>query len=257
MKWPKAVKNPIKKTFNSIGYNIHKIMPVHEFPLDFDQTEIEDVRSVRPYTMTSALQIISMFDAIKYICANKIGGSIVECGVWKGGSMMIAARVLKRQNGMNRDLYLFDTFAGMPEPGKEDTAYKDFNAPVLWKTNQSKSGPNQWNYGSLEEVRANVASTGYPMERVHFVKGKVEDTIPGTIPERIAILRLDTDFYESTLHELKHLYPRLTPGGILIIDDYGCWKGARKATDEYIAEHKLPIFLARQDQEGRIAIKPY
>jgi O-methyltransferase len=83
----------------------------------------------------------------------------------------------------------------------------------------------------------------------------VEDTIPNNIPEKIAILRLDTDWYESTRHELVHLFPRLSPYGVLIIDDYGCWQGAKKAVDEYISENNLRIFLSRIDSTGRIAIK--
>jgi hypothetical protein len=85
--------------------------------------------------------------------------------------------------------------------------------------------------------------------------GKVEDTIPADIPEKIALLRLDTDWYESTKHELIHLFPRLQKGGVLIIDDYGFWKGARKAVDEYFAENNIQILLNRIDDTGRMAIK--
>jgi O-methyltransferase len=116
-------------------------------------------------------------------------------------------------------------------------------------------GTGIWCYAGLEEVRVNLASTGYPVDRVHFVRGKVEDTIPGTVPEPIALLRLDTDWYESTKHELTHLFPRLVPGGVLIIDDYGHWQGARQATDEYFASARVPLLLHRVDYTGRIAVK--
>ena len=107
---------------------------------------------------------------------------------------------------------------------------------------------------TLDEVAApTCAATGYPAERLHFVEGKVEDTIPEQAPERIALLRLDTDWYESTRHELEHLYPRLSPGGVLIIDDYGHWEGARQAVDEYF---KGEVYLHRIDYTGRLAIKP-
>jgi O-methyltransferase len=100
-----------------------------------------------------------------------------------------------------------------------------------------------------------MASTGYDKQKVHFHQGKVELTIPAAAPDQIALLRLDTDWYESTRHELEHLYPRLSPGGILIIDDYGHWSGARKATDEYIEKYAPSLFLARIDYTGRIAVK--
>ncbi len=104
-------------------------------------------------------------------------------------------------------------------------------------------------------MSANLAATGYDAQRLHYVKGKVEDTIPSAAPEQIAILRLDTDWYASTRHELEHLYPRLARGGVLIIDDYGHWEGARRAVDEYFATQQVAILLNRLDQTGRIAIK--
>jgi hypothetical protein len=104
-------------------------------------------------------------------------------------------------------------------------------------------------------VKLNIESTNYPKNLVHFVKGKVEDTIPQTMPEKIAILRLDTDWYESTYHELKHLFPKLVKGGIIIIDDYGHWKGAREAVDQYFTENGIHILLNRIDYTGRIGIK--
>ncbi len=100
-----------------------------------------------------------------------------------------------------------------------------------------------------------MLSTGYPKEKIHLIKGKVEDTIPENIPKEIALLRLDTDWYESTKHELIHLFPLLKPNGILIIDDYGHWEGARKAVDEYISDNNIHILLNRIDYSGRISVK--
>jgi len=107
----------------------------------------------------------------------------------------------------------------------------------------------------LDEVKKNVYGTGYPQDKIHFVKGKVEDTIPGTMPNQIALLRLDTDWYQSTMHELTHLFPLLQAKGVLIIDDYGHWQGAGKAVDEYFADKQISILLNRIDYSGRIAIK--
>ena len=100
-------------------------------------------------------------------------------------------------------------------------------------------------HASLEDVRANVALAGVPSERVRYVDGKVEDTIPQDVPDRIALLRLDTDWYESTLHELGHLWIALLPGGVLIIDDYGHWQGARQAVDEFFAGRDDAPMLTR------------
>jgi hypothetical protein len=108
-------------------------------------------------------------------------------------------------------------------------------------------------YSPLDEVRANVTRTGLPLERFAFVKGMVEQTIPGTMPPgAISILRLDTDWYESTRHELIHLFPRLSPGGVLIVDDYGFWRGSREACDEYFREQDVRMLLTRIDRIGAV-----
>jgi hypothetical protein len=107
----------------------------------------------------------------------------------------------------------------------------------------------------LEEVRSNLVATGYPLDRVRFVKGIVQDTIPAAAPEVIALLRLDTDWYDSTAHELLHLYPRLVPGGVLIIDDYGEMPGQKEAVDEFCQRNGINLLLNRIDSSGRIAVK--
>ena len=144
----------------------------------------------------------------------------------------------------------------MSEPSEHDRDWRGVSAAELMKRDADHKETSVWCYSSLDEVRGNMTRTGYPAERMRFVKGKVEDSIPGEVPLQIALLRLDTDFYESTYHELRHLYPRLAPGGVLIIDDYGHWAGARKATDQYFAEIGLPLLLQRIDYTGRIAIRP-
>lgn len=99
-----------------------------------------------------------------------------------------------------------------------------------------------------------MADTGYPIERVRFVEGRVEDTLPVRVPDRISLLRLDTDWYESTRCELEHLFPKLVPGGVLIVDDYGHWEGCRRAVEEYFDENNIPMLLNRIDYTGRIGI---
>ena len=112
-----------------------------------------------------------------------------------------------------------------------------------------------WAIAGLEDVREGMAETGYPADRVHLHPGLVEDTIPREAPEQIALLRLDTDWYSSTLHELEHLYDRVPSGGIVIFDDYGHWLGARQAVDEFLARRGERLLLAPM-ASGRIAVKP-
>jgi hypothetical protein len=216
------------------------------------------IRRVRRYTMTSPRRIAALCDGVEYAVRAGVPGAVVECGVWRGGSMMAAALTLMRLDAADRDLYLFDTFAGMPPPTEEDkfSAYDGYNPMRHWRRRQRSSGVNAWHYVPAEDVRAAVLSTGYPAERVHLIEGRVEDTLPGAAPDQIAVLRLDTDWYGSTRHELQHLYPRLSPGGVLILDDYGHYEGARRAVDEYFEARGERLLLNRIDYTGRVAVKP-
>jgi len=215
----------------------------------------EVIHTVKPFTMTSPARIAALCDAVSHVVRHGIAGGFVECGVWKGGSAMAAALRLVQLNEANRPLFLFDTFEGMTAPSEIDRSGRSgFSAAALLK-----SAPDSSNIAArapIDDVRRNMAATGYPPDLVHLVRGPVEETLPERAPDRIAVLRLDTDWYSSTRHELVHLYPRLAAGGILIIDDYGDWQGARKAVDEYFDEQKIPIFLHRIDHTGRIAVKP-
>ena len=225
--------------------------PGAAIPADLDAGVRATIEFVRPYTMTSAERIAAVCDAARYISRSGIAGAVVECGVWRGGSMMAAARTLLEERDTARDLYLFDTFEGMTEPGAADVSI--FGAAAA---EEYKLHPEGWCAASLDDVRESMQRVGYPSDRVHLVKGLVEETIPGGAPQQIALLRLDTDWYESTRHELEHLFPRITPGGVLIIDDYGHWQGARKAVDEYLQTRGIPLLLARTDYTGRIAVVP-
>ena len=225
-----------------------------EFPPDFDEHDIAEHRAVKQYTMTSPERILALRTGVRHIVAAGIEGEIVECGVWRGGSMLAVARTLLELGDTSRNLYLFDTFEGMSEPTENDRMYSGQAAAELLEGHDREE--RVWAYAPLDGVRELLTNAGYPNDKLHFVKGKVEHTIPEAGPERIALLRLDTDWYESTKHELDHLYPRLARGGVLIIDDYGHWQGARKAVDEYIAEHDLKLLLNRVDYTARLALKP-
>jgi O-methyltransferase len=205
--------------------------------------------------MTSLERMYALYKAVDYVITNDIAGDFVECGVWRGGSAMLMASALKEAGHTDRHLWLYDTFAGMTEPTERDVSPAGDHARSRFDR-QQRHGYNAWCYAPLDEVSANLLNTGYPPELLHFVRGRVEDTLPALGPEKIALLRLDTDWYESTRHELEHLYPRLARRGVLILDDYGHWHGARDATDEYMRSLAERPFLCRVDCTGRIAVKP-
>jgi O-methyltransferase len=224
--------------------------PQWPMPSDFDRPTADLVRRVQPYTLTSPERIAALKDAVRYIISNDISGDIVECGVWKGGSMMAVALTLQAL-GARRHLHLFDTFEGMTAPTAVDRNIEGELAATIMMVRQGVLTRSP-----IDEVKDAMRSTGYDERLINYVKGPVEDTLPRHAPPSIALLRLDTDWYESTRHELHHLFPRLNVGGVLIIDDYGHWEGARKAVDEYIAENRLPLLLHRIDYTARICVRP-
>jgi len=242
------LKLKVHEVLRSFGLDLIRFPPV-----DFRSDEREIFHAVRPLTMTSPERVYVLIQAVRYITRTAIPGAIVECGVWKGGSMAAAARTLLQMKDTRRDLYLFDTFRGMTEPGSEDVSFSGKHASEV-RADWVGANP-VWCHAPLEQVKDVLYATGYPKEKIHFIEGRVEDTIPASAPESIALLRLDTDWYESTRHELIHLFPRLNRAGVLIVDDYGLWQGSRKACDEYFEQNRIPILLNRIDAGGRIATK--
>ncbi|MGZ4197233.1 MAG: TylF/MycF/NovP-related O-methyltransferase [Solirubrobacteraceae bacterium] len=224
-------------------------------PTETLEPEFEQFRRrCDPYTMTSRERMYAVYQATRYIIEADVPGDIVECGVWRGGSSMMAALTLMSAGGSDRRLWLYDTFEGMPEPGQRDVGPDGSNAHDEWERNR-RDGGNDWCYSPIDEVRANILSTGLAADAVELVQGRIEETIPAQAPDRIALLRLDTDWYESTHHELVHLFPRLSRGGALLVDDYGHWEGVRAAVDEYRRQHGIHLLLTRTDYAGRMAIK--
>ena len=221
-----------------------------------DKTFWNFYEKCQPYTMTSVERMFALYQATNYVIDQNIKGDFVECGVWRGGSSLMVAQVLQHRGLSDRHLYLYDTFEGMSEPTAEDVDFRGQKADQMLEQTQDKKETSVWCLANLDDVKLTMSNSKFPSENIHYVEGKVEDTIPVTVPVGpIALLRLDTDWYTSTKHELIHLYPSLSPDGVLIIDDYGHWEGCRKAVDEYFAEQKQTIFLQRIDYTGRLAIK--
>lgn len=226
-----------------------------DLPAYYDDELRRTIVRVRPRTMTAAPKLEALVEATRYVARNRIPGDIVECGVWRGGSMQAVALTLAGLGETERELHLFDTFEGMPPPTENDTRTRDGKtADALLAVAKPES--RMWAIADLDDVRAGMDETGYPADKIHYHPGLVEDTTPGEAPSTIALLRLDTDWYSSTLHELEHLYSRLSPGGILLLDDYGDWDGARRATEEWLEKTGEPLYLAPM-ATGRVAVKPF
>jgi len=223
-------------------------------PADFDDEARATIELIRPYTMTSHEKLFALICATRHIAEAGVPGDVVECGVWRGGSMHAVALTLHEMGVQDRELYLFDTFTGMTEPTERDVRIGEGKTAAEMLQTSDKTA-KVWAVASLEDVREGLQTLPYPQERFHLVEGPVEETIPDAAPARIALLRLDTDWYESTRHELEHLYDRLEPGGVLIIDDYGSWQGAREATDEFLAKLDRRPFMLRAGR-SRIGLKP-
>ncbi|MEI9927685.1 MAG: TylF/MycF/NovP-related O-methyltransferase [Sphingomonas sp.] len=190
------------------------------------------------YSMLHVTGFFNIWSSVSYVCGRGIAGGFVECGVWLGGASLFAALAFDHF-GQQRELLLYDTFAGFP---KDSFDVKD---------GQKVRGPSYPSFRAA--VEANLREHG--VERFRIVEGAVEATLAEFRPAAISILRLDTDHYTSTKAEMDHLFPILSPGGVLIVDDYGLYEGSRRAVDEHLAAHGAPMMLARIDKGIRTGIK--
>jgi O-methyltransferase len=239
------IKRIIKSIVNLTGYVLVKNIDNElENASDFDK---DIIKKFSKYTMTSNVKIFTLIKAIKYVNKFKINGDFVECGVYTGGNIMIMKKLIKK--GIKRKIFAYDTFEGMVTPTSYDVKIDGTIAKKKYLKTDS------WVRCSLNKVKENFKEMRLNLKNVKFVKGKVENTlkIKKNLPKKISILRLDTDFYESTKIELKILFPLLVKGGVLIIDDYGSWLGSKKATDEYFERKKN--FLYYIDHSARMIIK--
>lgn len=240
------LKKLFKKLLNNAGYEIHP------YSGDITNQEMDIINYSKKYSVLDMSALKTVIDTVKYLEQNDIKGAFVECGVWRGGSIITMIKTLQQLGVNDREIYLYDTFEGMANPSefdvKESGITGDDVVRIEYQTSDAKI--------TLESVKKNVLATGYNKSKIHFIKGRVEDTIKNNTLKDIAFLRLDTDFYLSTKIELECLYPKLSNNGILIIDDYGAWLGSKKATDEYFISKNIPVFLSRiHPLGGRIHVK--
>jgi O-methyltransferase len=223
---------------------IDAMRTARSFP-DIAEPEFWEIfEGCKRYTMLGVDALYHIFKSVEYVCRNRISGDFVECGVFLGGSVMAAAESLRHFGDTSRTIHLFDTFEGFPS----DTVDRD------------AMGNTVYFYGHppfLSQVQRNLGRARYPADRIRMVAGPVERTLLDTpLPAQIAFLRLDTDYYGSTKVELEQLYPRVVPGGVCTIDDYGTFRGARRATDEYLQTLERYPCLARVNSGVRTFLKP-
>ena len=241
----------MRTALGRFGYELHRTQTDDVFPVDYDDGIKALYCAVKPYTLTSHERVNALRAAVTYVVEADVRGAIVECGVWRGGSMLAVAHTLVELGATDRDLYLFDTFTTMPYPGEEDVDVTGNRAADFYDA--AVAAP-AFSYLPMGEVRRLLVATGYPDDRLHFVPGMVEETIPEHLPDPIALCRLDTDWYESTRHEMEHMFWRIPESGVLIVDDYGHFMGAKKAVDEYLEAIGGGVLLNRVDFTGRLAV---
>ena len=252
------IRKYLKKFLYSRGFKLTRITKDPDKPIELSDEENEIIDYVRSHdlSMCTTLNLQQTAIAAKYIAINNIPGDFVECGVFRGGNALIAAKIFKIHKS-EKKVYLFDTFTGMAEPTVYDFNTRSKSTALNKYLLQKRENYTNWAYASIEEVKGNFQKLNLLTSNVIFVKGKVEDTLDqeNNIPHTISFLRLDTDWYESTKKELENLYEKLVPGGILVVDDYGFFDGARKAFDEYFVKHSPPPFLSVIDGGARIGVK--
>ena len=251
-----------RQALRRLGYDVVRSSgagpAVAAVPGDVDAQVAATIRAVAPYTLTGPERVAALVEAVRYVVRAEVPGALVECGVWRGGSALAMLRTLVELGVTDRDVWLYDTFTEMPKPTERDVDVHGVSATeyhAQYAADPSALDP-AYAYLPLDDVQALLRSTGYPTERLHLVQGLVEETIPAQAPGGIALLRLDTDYYTSTRHELEHLVPRMPSRGVLIVDDYGHWRGSRDAVDEWMATLPHPLLLQRIDYTARLMVIP-
>lgn len=251
------LKNKLLKLLNRIidKTGLKLVSNKDSYPIEIEPKNKRLIELVKPNSMSPNIRLHELINSIEYIINKNIKGDFVECGVWRGANLVVMQKLLERNKTENIQVYGYDTFEGMSEPTEFDSDYMGNKAEDAMKKTPKKEGRGIWAYSTIETVINNIENFVNSPNNVKLIKGKVEETLTKkkNLPNSISLLRLDTDFYESTKIELEVLFPLLTKGGILIIDDYGHFTGARKAVDQYFKNQK--IWLKYVDYTCRLYVK--
>jgi hypothetical protein len=246
-----------KILLSKFGLNIKLGSGAVSYP-ELEKSEIHFINKVfsKSLTMTSFESLCTLAIICKKLSSIGLEGDFVEAGVWRGGSSIIAKKFLQG----DRNFFLFDTYAGMTEPTDYDfrIGTEDSRSTMLKWESEREPNHNNWVFASLNEVKRNFEDFQLLDSKVLFCKGDVRETLlTQKLPYSISLLRLDTDFYDSTLIEMQRLWPLLVSGGVLILDDYGHWDGARRAVDEYFLSINQPdiLMLPIAGGGGRLVFK--
>jgi O-methyltransferase len=247
------------KILSKIGLRVSRVRTqvATEFPVDFEPEVVKMIRNARPHTMTSDARLYQLIQCVKYIVQNDIPGDLIECGVWRGGSVLAMIQTLLLLGTKNRTIHLFDTFSSEDILTPAESAIPE-DRPFNSSRDQLERDLAGIGFDisvDLSHVKSLMSSTGYPSEKVRYHVGRVEDTLPKFKLPGIALLRLDTDWYASTRLQLETLWDGVSAGGVVIFDDYGFWEGHKLAVDEFLASRQLRPLLSRVDESCRFVIK--
>jgi hypothetical protein len=257
---PKSVTALIQRGLRSCGYELRTLTQPTSFEMLMNELDPGFRAIYRNHLNVDGFDItqFTTYKIVEHLVKNRVPGDFVECGVYRGRMVRVMIHTLQQLGISDRSIYLYDTFAGMTQPTTDDYRGVPEDAEVVlakWERGRQPDGINRWNHATLDEVRDGLHQTGYPPERVRFVPGDVLETVTPNSHDRIAFLRLDTDWHASTKHELECLYGRLVVGGVLVIDDYGRWRGSRKATDEFLETLGSDAPLLVRTSGERVCVK--
>jgi O-methyltransferase len=244
-------KIPIQKILSFLNL---KLTQIDKLPVETNKKIKKFIDISAEFSMTGHQRMYLLSQAILNTKENNLDGAFVECGVWRGGNILLY-QLLNGFYNLNKNIFAYDTFQGMTTPKDVDINYRGESAnKILLANKKSENIRNEYCFSTIDTVKKNILKYS-KLENINFIIGPVEKTLllEKNLPKKISILRLDTDWYSSTKIELEVLYPRLVKGGILIIDDYGYWQGSRKAVDEYFFNKKKWLHVC--DHACRYLIK--
>ena len=245
-------KSLIINTLNKFGYSV---INNNQKIAELSKKDYELINLIKNYSMTPKIRIYNLMQALKHLKIKKIEGDYVECGVWKGGNILLFKKFLESEDSRQRNIYAFDTFEGMTDPDKNDFEISTNNTAIKLLQKDKNKKTNVWGICNLDQVKKNISKHTKDLNNIYFIKGDVEKTLNEikNIPEKISLLRLDTDWYKSTKKELEVLYEKVSSGGVIIIDDYGHWGGSKKAVDEFFSNKY--VWMHYVDYACRLIIK--